>query len=92
MHDTDPGGIVHRDVAAGSAAAGSTIRDLSLGERTWVQSIVRDGKGVRAGGSTVLEAGDRLELVVDVGDVDALESLFSAGRGERPSDPAAEGE
>ena len=92
MADTDPGGVVHRTVAPGSAAAGTTLRDLPLGERTWVNSIVRDGRDVRARGDTVLEAGDRLELVVDVGDVDALESLFSAGRGGQPGGPAAAGE
>jgi cell volume regulation protein A len=88
MHDTDPGGVVHRVVATGSVAAGAALRDLPLGERTWVHTIVRDGKSVRARGNTVLAAGDRLELVVDVGDVDALETLFSAGRAERPGGPA----
>jgi potassium/hydrogen antiporter len=76
MQDADPGGVVHRVVPAGSSAAGRTVRGLPLGERTWVRGVTRSGKPLPVRGDTVIEAGDELELVVDVGDVDRLERLF----------------
>ena len=86
MTETDPGGVLHRVVATGSQATGRTLRELPLGERTWVRAISRDGKAVPIGGGTMLEEGDELELVVDVSDVDRLDALFSEGRGEpRPA-------
>ena len=48
MRDTDPGGVVSRVVAVGSSAAGRTLRDLPLGERTWVRAVIRDGAPCRA--------------------------------------------
>ena len=44
MRDSDPGGVVRRVVSAGSSAAGRTLRDLPLGERTWVRAVTRDGR------------------------------------------------
>jgi Trk K+ transport system NAD-binding subunit len=76
MRDSDPGGVVRRVVSAGSSAAGRTLRDLPLGERTWVRAVSRDGKLMPIGGETVLEEGDDVELVLDVGDVDRLDDLF----------------
>jgi potassium/hydrogen antiporter len=76
MRDTDPGGMVSRVVAVGSSAAGRTLRDLPLGEQTWVRAVSRDGKPVPARGTTVLEEGDEVELVLDVSDVDRLGELF----------------
>jgi potassium/hydrogen antiporter len=52
------------------------VRGLPLGERTWVRGVTRSGKPLPVRGDTVIEAGDELELVVDVGDVDRLERLF----------------
>jgi cell volume regulation protein A len=76
MRDTDPGGVVRRVVTAGSSAAGRTLRDLPLGERTWVRAVTRDGKLMPIDGETVLEAGDDVELVLDVSDVDRLNDLL----------------
>jgi cell volume regulation protein A len=76
MRDSDPGGVVRRVVSAGSSAAGRTLRDLPLGERTWVRAVSRDGRAVPIGGATVLEEGDDVELVLDVSDVDRLDDLF----------------
>ena len=39
MAETDPGGVLHRVVATGSSATGRTLRELPLGERTWVRAI-----------------------------------------------------
>ena len=82
MRDVDPGGVVRRTVSVGSRAAGETLRDLPVGERTWARTIARDGQTMPARGSTKLEAGDELELILDVADVDRLEELFSEARGE----------
>jgi cell volume regulation protein A len=76
MRDTDPGGVVSRVVAVGSSAAGRALRDLPLGERTWVRVVSRDGTALLARGDTVLEEGDEVELVLDVSDVDRLDDLF----------------
>ena len=89
MRDSDPGGVVRRVVSAGSSAAGRTLRDLPLGERTWVRAVIRNGKLMPLGGETVLEEGDDVELVLDVSDVDRLDELFSEGREERQ--PGREG-
>ena len=89
MRDSDPGGVVRRVVSAGSSAAGRTLRDLPLGERTWVHAISRNGKLMPLGGDTVLEEGDDVELVLDVSDIDRLDELFSEGREERQ--PGREG-
>jgi potassium/hydrogen antiporter len=76
MRDADPGGVVRRVVAPGSSAEGRTLRELPFGERTWVQAIVRNGEAITPHGATVLEAGDEVELVLDVSDVDRLAGLF----------------
>ena len=76
MRDADPGGVVSRVVAPGSSAEGRTLRELPLGERTWVQAIVREGKPITPHGATVLKEGDEVELVLDVSDADRLDGLF----------------
>jgi cell volume regulation protein A len=76
MRDTGPGGVVRRLVAPGSSAEGRSLHELPFGERTWVHAIVRDGRPIRPRGSTVLEAGDEVELMLDVSDVEPLDGLF----------------
>jgi cell volume regulation protein A len=76
MRDSDPGGVVRRVVSVGSSAAGRTLRDLPLGERTWVRAVSRDGRAVPVGGGTVLGEGDHVELVLDVSDIDRIDDLF----------------
>ena len=92
MRDTKPGGVVSWVVAGGAPAVGRTLRELPVGERTWVNGIVRDGKPLQPRGATRIEAGDELELLLDVGDYERLSTLFSAGRAESPGGPAAAGE
>jgi cell volume regulation protein A len=92
MRDSDPGGVVRRVVSAGSPAAGRALRDLPLGERTWVAAISRDGRLMPLGGETVLKEGDDVELVLDVSDVDRLDELFSEGREERQPGRGERGE
>jgi cell volume regulation protein A len=92
MRDVDPAGLVRWTVDAGSSAAGRELRELPLGERTWVQGISRDGTSVPARGTTRLEGGDELDVLLDVSDLDRLGALFSSGRGARPGEREAEAE
>jgi cell volume regulation protein A len=64
------------EVAATSRVAGRAIRELPLGEHTWITLVVRDGAATRPGGSLQLEAGDRVLLLADPGELEALARLF----------------
>ncbi|HZQ66722.1 MAG TPA: cation:proton antiporter [Gaiellaceae bacterium] len=86
MRLTERHGVARVEVAAGSRAEGHRIRELPLAARTWVEAVERDGQELPARGSTVLQAGDRVRLITDLGDVDTLRRLFG---GERQApDPA----
>ena len=50
-------------VAAGSAADGTSLSDLDLGEDAWVSMIGREGYLVDIDGETRLEAGDEVLLI-----------------------------
>jgi cell volume regulation protein A len=65
-------------VADGSRAAGRAIRELPIGERTWVSVLVRDGEPVVARGSTVLQPGDELVVMAEPEAAPALRHLFGA--------------
>ncbi len=65
------------EVAAGSRVVGRAIRELPLGEHTWITLVVRDGAATRPGGSLELEAGDRVLLLADA---DELERARAALR------------
>jgi hypothetical protein len=45
-----------------------------------VQSVTRGGAQLPARGGTVLAAGDEVELILDVIDVESLDRLFGDGR------------
>jgi cell volume regulation protein A len=73
---SEPRGVRHYVVAPGSRAEGEAIRDLPLGEHTWVSLIVRDGEARQARGAHVFEAGDEVLLLSETHDVGALRRLF----------------
>jgi cell volume regulation protein A len=77
MRIRDPGGTMTFSVAVGSLADGRAVRDLPLGERSWVDRLVRDGREVRARGATIVRAGDEVTVITDVGDVDGLRRIFA---------------
>ena len=60
----EPRGLQRLEVQSGSAADGSQIGDLDIGEDGWVSLVGRDGRLVAVNGSTVLEAGDDVLLLV----------------------------
>lgn len=61
----EPTGLCRCHVTPGSAADGSAIADLPLGEHTWISMISRNGTLVPVHGHTTLEAGDEVLLLTD---------------------------
>ena len=59
--------IIELEVAEGSDAAGSKVKELGLPDGSLVISILRDGGGFVPLGDSVVEAGDEVLLVLDVG-------------------------
>jgi trk system potassium uptake protein TrkA len=59
--------IIEMDVAEGSPAAGSTVKDLGLPDGSLVISILRDGSGFVPLADSVMQAGDEVLLVLDTG-------------------------
>ena len=59
--------IIELEVADGCPAAGSRVRDLGLPDGSLVISILRDGGGFVPHGESVIQAGDEVLLVLDVG-------------------------
>ena len=72
----EPQGVQRFVVARGSRAAGEAIRDLPLGDHTWVTLVVRDDKPQQARGSHVFEPGDEVVVLSDDTDAAALHRLF----------------
>ena len=78
---SEPRGVRRYVVAPGSRADGAAIRDLPLGEHTWVSLIVRDGEARQARGAHVFAAGDEVLLLSEAHDVSALRRLFEGRAG-----------
>ena len=74
----EPQGVQRYVVASGSRAAGEAIRDLPLGDHTWVTLVVRDDKPQQARGSHVFAPGDEVVVLSDDTDAAALHRLFEA--------------
>lgn len=74
--------VVEYPVAADHAAAGALVRDLGLPREAVVNVIVRDGEALPPRGSTRIEAGDRLHVLVRrevAGEIAELMSLWRHG-------------
>ena len=54
--------LVKLKVFPGSEAEGRQIADLNIPDDTWIAVLRRDGHPMRPGGSTILQAGDRLTV------------------------------
>jgi cell volume regulation protein A len=77
MRLSEPRGVHRFVVGRGSRAAGQALRDLPLGDRTWVQEVRRNGTELAARGRLVLEPGDEVvALVSDAGDALGLHRVF----------------
>jgi trk system potassium uptake protein TrkA len=74
--------IIEVEVDRGSEAAGKEVRELGLPDGSLVISILRDGKGFVPRGDAVMEPGDEVLLVLDVGLEENVTGLFSAAKSE----------
>jgi len=74
----EPEGLHRYHVAAGSAADGTPVSELPLGEDVWVSLIVRDGNLVTAASDMTLQAGDDVLLLAEPDETPALDRLFGA--------------
>jgi trk system potassium uptake protein TrkA len=68
-------------VGAGAAGAGKKVRDLGLPDGSLVISILRDGQGFVPAGDSVVQEGDEVLVVLDVGLESQVTERF-AGRSE----------
>jgi trk system potassium uptake protein TrkA len=73
--------IIELEVAEGSPAAGQKVRDLGLPDGSLVISVLREGAGFVPTGESVVQAGDEVLLVLDVGLEASVTERF-AGRSE----------
>ena len=71
--------IIELEVDEGCEAAGKAVKDLGLPDGSLVISILRDGGGFVPHGESVVQAGDEVLLVLDVGLESSVTERF-AGR------------
>jgi trk system potassium uptake protein TrkA len=70
--------IIEVEVAEGSPADGTEVRDLGIPEGSLVISILRDGTGFVPLVDSVVQAGDEVLLVLDTGLEDKVTQRFAA--------------
>lgn len=74
-----PEGVARHVVEEGSAADGSSVGELDIGEDTWISLVVREGGLVPVSGSTRLRVGDEV-LVLTGDDDEKCAGLFTTRR------------
>jgi cell volume regulation protein A len=74
----EPRNVRHFVVGQGARAIGHTIRDLPLGEDTWISFVVSKGEARQARGSYVLREGDEVLALAEQRDLPALRRLFDS--------------
>jgi cell volume regulation protein A len=74
--------LIEYPVADADAIAGDRIRELGLPRQALVNVIVRDGEAIPPRGSTVVESGDTLHILVRREVRREVEDLFSRWRGD----------
>ena len=72
--------IVEHEVDPGDAVVGLHVRETALPRDAIVMLIVRDGTGVPPRGSTIVEAGDRLYIMVSAGSRRQIDDLLDRWR------------
>jgi cell volume regulation protein A len=80
----EPQGVGRYVVDPDSRVAGQAIRDLPIGEHSWISLVLRDGEPVVARGATVLEPEDELIVLCTPEDHSRLRRLFETPRPSRP--------
>ena len=70
--------IIELEVAEGSSADGTRVKDLGLPEGSLVIAILRDGGGFVPTGDSAVQAGDEVLIVLDVGLEDRVTGRFAS--------------
>jgi len=81
----EPRGVQRMRVSPGSRVAGRPIRELPIGDDSWVSLVMRDGSPVAARGSTVLEPEDEVVVLTSPDARPALRRLFESDRRGGPA-------
>ncbi len=69
--------IIEIEVAEGSSAAGSMVRDVVLPDGSLIISVLRGGAGFVPKGDSVIQAGDQVLLILDPGLEDEITPRFA---------------
>jgi potassium/hydrogen antiporter len=77
---TEPSRVRRYVVAPDSRVAGQPIRDVPMGDHSWISLILRDGEPVPPRGTMELQAGDELLLLAEPEDATRLRRLFETAR------------
>jgi potassium/hydrogen antiporter len=75
--DYDLAEVIELIVRDDAFAKGRRIGQLPLGAHAWVGVLIRDGRPVPFGPTTVLEPGDRVHVYAQPDDIAALERIFA---------------
>jgi len=79
--------IIEMEVARGAAADGTAVRDLALPDGSLVISILRNGGGFVPTGDSLVQAGDEVLLVLDIGIEESVTDRFSRAITAADGDP-----
>jgi cell volume regulation protein A len=72
----EPEGVVRYRVARGSHAADRLVRELLIGDSTWISLIVRDGLPMQPRGSSRIREGDEVVVLTDPEDEPVVRRVF----------------
>jgi cell volume regulation protein A len=72
----EPENVRRVTVAPGSRADGVRIRDLPIGDHSWISLIVRDSQAIQPRGSVRLEPGDELLVLAGGRHPEAVSAVF----------------
>jgi trk system potassium uptake protein TrkA len=74
--------IIELDVSVGSDADGRSVRDLNLPDGSLLISIVRDGRGFIPRADSVVQAADKVIVVLETGLEEQITARFGAAGSE----------
>ena len=72
----EPEGVVRYRVAPKTHAVGRRVRDLSIGDSTWISLIVRDGVPIQPRGSSKIQVGDEVLVLTEPEDEPGVRRVF----------------
>jgi potassium/hydrogen antiporter len=87
----EPEGVIRMTVAPGSLAAGRRIRDLPIGEGSWIALIARRGRPEQPRGSLELAPGDEVVLLSEPEHEPALRRIFGHAFATEAAAPDGDG-